>query len=286
MSVSGHRRQTDDVPPPTPGDPTTGAASSRPGTTAADARPTLITSRHTDASMGAASAMAIRDVLQTGPRVHRRRLRLSSGALIGVALAGSIGAVTAVNATLFPSLGRPTTESVWQNPGKVPSTEAEGTEPTTPRATPVLVVEPTAPPVVSAESARALTTTTVPASSDAPTSSVDVLAVAQPTTAQPTGSGSGSGTVTGTTIATVPASAPVTTSGTKSGSGGSSSSTSGPATTDHSSTSTPSTDPSTDPSTTDATVPTDTSEGAPGDTVDDGDSGGGGNSGKGKGGGD
>jgi hypothetical protein len=278
MSVSGHRRQTDDVPPPTPGDPTTGAASSRPGTTAADARPTLIASRRTDASMGAASAMAIRDVLQTGPRVHRRRLRLSSGALIGVALAGSIGAVTAVNATLFPSLGRPTTESVWQNPGKVPSTEAEGTEPTTPRATPVLVVEPTAPPVVSAESARALTTT-LPASSDAPTSSADVLAVAQPTTAKPTGSGSGSGTVTGTTIATVPASAPVTTSGTKSGSGGSSSSTSGTATTDHPSTSTP----STDPSTTDATVPTDTSEGAPGDTVDDGDSGGGGNSGSGSG---
>jgi len=276
MSVSGHRRQTDDVPPPTPGDPTTGAASSRPSTTAADARPALITSRHTDASMGAASAMAIRDVLQTGPRVHPRRLRLSSGALIGVALAGSIGAVTAVNATLFPSLGRPTTESVWQNPGKVPSTEAEGTEPTTPRATRVLVVEPTAPPVVSAESARALTTT-LPASSDAPTSSADVLAVAQPTTAKPTGSGSGSGTVTGTTIATVPASAPVTTSGTKSGSGGPSSSTSGPATTDHAST------PDTDPSTTDATVPTDTSEGAPGDTVDDGDSGGGSNSGKGRG---
>lgn len=227
--------------------------------------------------------MAVRDVLQTGPRSRRRRLRLSTGVLVGVALAGSIGAVTAVNATLFPSLGRTTTESVWQNPGKVPSTEAESTEPTTPRAARVLVVDPTAPPVVSAESARALTTT-LPASSDAPTSSVDVLAVAQPTTAKPSNSGSsgsGSGTVTGTTIATVPTPAPVTTSGTKSGSGGSSSSTSGPATTDHSSTSTP----STDPSTTDATVPTDTGGTAPGDTVDDGDSGGGGNSGKGKGGG-
>ena len=289
MVMSGHHRQTEDVPTTTPGDPTTGAASSRPGTAAADARPTLIASRRTDASMGAASAMAIRDVLQTGPRVRRRRLRLSSGALIGVALAGSIGAVTAVNATLFPSLGRPTTESVWQNPGKVPSTEAGGTEPTTPRAARVLVVEPTVPPVVSAESARALTTT-LPASSDAPTSSVEVLAVPQPTTAKPTssgsGSGSGSGTVTGTTIATVPTPAPVTTSGTKSGSGGSSSSTSGPASSDHSSTSSPASTPSTDPSTTDATVPTDTGGTAPDDTVDDGESGGGGNSGKGKGGGD
>jgi hypothetical protein len=248
--------------------------------------------------MGAAGAMAIRDVLQTGPRTRRRRLRLSSGALIGVALAGSIGAVTAVNATLFPSLGRPTNESVWQNPGKVPSTEAESTQPTTPRAARVLVVDPTAPPVVSAESARALTTT-LPASSEAPTSSVEVLAVPQPTTAKPTGSGSGSnsgtGTVTGTTIATVPTAAPVTTSGTKSGSGGSSSPTSGPAGTDHSSTSSPDTTAGTDSSTTDASVPTDTGVTgvtgvtggtAPGDTVDDGDSGGGGgNSGKGKGGG-
>lgn len=210
-------------------------------------------------------------------------MRLSGGALIGIALAGSIGAVTAVNATLFPSLGRPTNESVWQNPGKVPSTDAPSTQPTTPRAARVLVVDPTAPPVVSAESARALTTT-LPASSDAPTSSVEVLAVPQPTTAKPTtsGSGSGGGTVTGTTIATVPTAAPVTTAGTKSGS---SSTTSGPATTDHSSTSSPATTPTSDPVTTDGSAPTDTQDTAPGDTVDDGDSGGGGNSGKGKGGG-
>lgn len=285
MVIRSAHRQTGPVNPTNPGDRTAPPASSRTGNGVADARPALITSRRTDVAMGSTAPMAVRDVLQTGPRSRRRRLRLSTGVLVGVALAGSIGAVTAVNATLFPSLGRTTTESVWQNPGKVPSTEAESTEPTTPRAARVLVVDPTAPPVVSAESARALTTT-LPASSDAPTSSVDVLAVAQPTTAQPTtakptSSGSGSGTVTGTTIATVPTPAPVTTSGTKSGSGGSSSSTSGPATTDHSSTSTP----STDPSTTDATVPTDTGGTAPGDTVDDGDSGGGGNSGKGKGGG-
>lgn len=228
--------------------------------------------------------MAIRDVLQARPRNHRRRVRLSTGALVGIALAGTIGAVTAVNATLFPSLGRPTTESVWQNPGKVPSTEAASTQPTTPRAVRVLIVDPTAPPVVSAESARALTTT-LPASSEAPTSSVEVLALPQPTAARPTGSGSGSSgsstTVTGTTIATVatvPNPSPVTTAGTK---GASSSSTSGPATTDHSSTSTP----STDPDTTDDTVPTDTGDTVPGDTIDDGDSGGGSNSGKGKGGG-
>ncbi len=281
MVIRGPHRQTGPVIPTTPGDRTAQSASSRTGNGTTDARPALITSRRADATTRAMAPMAIRDVLQTRPRSRRRRLRLSSGALIGVALAGSIGAVTAVNATLFPTLGRPTTESVWQNPGKVPSTEAESTEPTTPRAARVLVVDPTAPPVVSAESARALTTTLL-ASSEAPTSSVEVLAVPLPTAAKPTNSGSSSnsGTVTGTTIATVPAAAPVTTTGTKSGSGGSGSSTSGPAATDHSSTSTP----STDPVTTDTTVPSDTGSTAPGNSVDDG-SGGGGNSGKGKSGG-
>lgn len=266
MVIRGDQQQTGHVNPTIPGDRTSPSASLRTGAAARDTRPALITSRRSDAARDAVGPSTIRNMLQTGPGPRRRRLRLSSGALVGVALAGSIGAVTAVNATLFPSLGRPTTESVWQNPGKVPSTEAERTDPTTPRAGRTLVVDPTAPPVVSPASARALTTTR-PASSNAPTTSIEVLPVPTPAGAKPahSGSTSNSGTVTGTTIAAVPAVAPVAATGTKTGGG---SSTSSPVATDDSSTSVPVARPATDPSTTDASMPTGTGGTAPGNTSD------------------
>jgi hypothetical protein len=184
-----------------------------------DPRPVLLTS---DASRGSGGrALGVRDVLAAAPR-RARRLRRSRGsglALIGVALVGSIGAVSAVNVALFPHLGETTAESVWQNPGRVPPQSLESTS-TTPRSDRTVVVDPTVPPRLVA-----VAPSTAPSSSAATEQVAGTEAIVESASVTPGQRPAGSGGSTPTTVAgvtvtgtTLPRS-PAAPSGSGSGSG-------------------------------------------------------------------
>ncbi len=154
-----------------------------------------------------------RETARAGLRRRRSRSRLSNATLIGLACVGSIGAVGAVNASLFPSLGHPTSESVWQNPGKVPTSTAGDTTPSA-RAERVVVVDPTFALVVGVVPAGGAAGAVIESTSTepAPLSTLDAIGAAQPAAPRPaaasgssgSGSGSGSGSVQGITTSTVP----------------------------------------------------------------------------------
>ena len=107
--------ENDDHPGPRGSAPTP-----RAGTEIGDGRLTLVSSR----PHGHGEVPPPQETARERSRRRRPLSRLSNATLIGLACAGSIGAVGAVNASLFPSLGHPTSESVWQNPGKVPASAA------------------------------------------------------------------------------------------------------------------------------------------------------------------
>lgn len=184
------------------------APTPRAGTEIGDGRLTLVSSR----PHGHGEVPPPQETARERSRRRRPLSRLSNATLIGLACAGSIGAVGAVNASLFPSLGHPTSESVWQNPGKVPASAAADTTPS-PRAERVVVVDPTFALVVGVGPAGGSAGVAIESTSTelAPPSTLDAIGAARPAAPRPaatsgsggSGSGSGSGSVQGITTSTV-----------------------------------------------------------------------------------
>ena len=176
------------------------ASTPRSSSETGDGRLTLVSSR----PRGHGEVPLPRETALGASRQRRSLGRLSNATLIGLACAGSIGAVGAVNASLFPSLGHPTSESVWQNPGKVPTSTAGHTAPSA-RAERVVVVDPTFALVVGvvpqdgAAGAAIESTSTEPA----PPSTLDSISAAQAAVASGS-SRSGSGSVRVITTSTAP----------------------------------------------------------------------------------
>lgn len=186
------------------------APTPRAGTEIGDGRLTLVNSR----PLGHGEVPPPQETARARSRRRRSLSRLSNATLIGLACAGSIGAVGAVNASLFPSLGHPTSESVWQNPGKVPASAAAATTPS-PRAERVVVVDPTFALVVGVGPAGGSAGAAIESTSTepAPPSTLDAIGAAQPSAPRAvasgssgSGSGSGSGSVQGITTSIVPTS--------------------------------------------------------------------------------
>lgn len=137
---------------------------------------------------------SIRSVLRgrdSAPRRSHRRTKAMVGWLLYccTAVGGSAAAWT-VRETLFPSLGAPTTRSVWENP-RVDTTVT--TEPASP-STESSVVLALAADAIVATTQSSVEPQTVPSASP-PTNSVD-------------NSGSGKAPTTGTTLADDPSSGP------------------------------------------------------------------------------
>ncbi len=179
------------------------APTPRAGTEIGDGRLTLVSSR----PHGHGEVPPPQETARERSRRRRPLSRLSNATLIGLACAGSIGAVGAVNASLFPSLGHPTSESVWQNPGKVPASAAADTTPS-PRAERVVVVDPTFALVVGVGPAGGSAGVTIESTSTelAPPSTLDAIGATRPAAtsgSSGSGSGSGSGSVQGITTSTV-----------------------------------------------------------------------------------